>query len=393
MATLKRLPQVRYWHCTAMLECDPPRFSPEQAVRLAREHYGICAAATALPSYLDQNFRISTADSATVLKVTHEGAAPAYVDLQQRILRFLERHGDSLPVPRLIPTSTGQDSTRIDSANGGGHRIWMVSWLPGRVLAGVRPVTPDLMRSLGGYLARLDCALESFADPTETRDYVWDLRNASDLLRYVDCIDEAGRRSLVTDALGEFDETVLPRLSRLPHSVIHHDANDHNVLVSGYGYEAAVCGLLDFGDALKTATIVELAIAATYVMLGRQDPVGVASHLVHGYHAIRPLSEAEIAVIYDLVLARLCSSVLISAGRSRHDPDNAYLRVSERGAWALLESLSSGSADLAEYRWRAACGFEPCPASERLVTWLRAPDRHVRPRHDPGCPHPGTSCG
>ena len=51
--------------------------------------------------------------------------------------------------------------------------------------------------------------------------------------------------------------------TRLPHSVIHNDANDYNVLIE----DGRMSGLLDFGDLVHSATVCDLAIALAYTML------------------------------------------------------------------------------------------------------------------------------
>ena len=75
-------------------------------------------------------------------------------------------------------------------------------------------------------------------------------------------------------------------------------------------------------------------------------------------------------MLYGLIGARLCSSVLMSAYRKKLEPDNAYLSVSEQSAWALLEFLADVHPDLAHYTFRQACGLDPCPQTARLVAWL-----------------------
>ena len=353
-----------------MIEHTAPRFSVTEASLLAREHFGLEGHATALPSHLDQNFRLDTASGRFVLKLANTAAESEYVDLQQAVLAHLQKDGVQ-HFPEVVCARNGEQKVIVEGRDGEYHQLWAVTWLEGRVLADVNPVHRSLVQDLGEFLGRLDGVLSSFDHDLTHRDYIWDLRKADRFAEYLECVPDLERRELVQSILRSFKSKILPCLDELPQSVIHHDANDHNIIVGGTGYDTRVRGLIDFGDTLHTAAVVELAIAATYIMMGKPDPVGIAAELIQGYHSARPLNESEVSVLYELVKARLCSSVLVSAYRGMLEPDNEYIRISEKGAWALLQHLCSESPVFAEYRWRSACSMEPCPKSQHLVTWLR----------------------
>ena len=80
----------------------------------------------------------------------------------------------------------------------------------------------------------------------------------------------------------------------LRRSLIHHDANTHNVLVSSLDpAKAEIAGLIDFGDLVVTETVFEAAIAATYAALESEDPWEVALTVSRGLcssaiHCSRP---------------------------------------------------------------------------------------------------------
>ena len=353
-----------------MIEHTAPRFSVSEASLLAGEHFGLEGHATELPSHLDQNFRLDTASGRFVLKLANAAAESEYVDLQQAVLAHLQQ--DNVEhFPEVVCARNGAQKVIVEGRNGECHQLWAVTWLEGRVLVDVNPMLGSLVRDLGVFLGRLDGVLSGFEHELTRRDYIWDLRKADRFAEYLECIPDIERRELVQSTLQSFQSKILPGLDELPQSVIHHDANDHNIIVEGTGYDTRVRGLIDFGDTLHTATIIELAVAATYIMMGEPDPVGIAAELIQGYHSARPLNESEVSVLYELVKARLCSSVLVSAYRGMLEPDNEYIRISEKGAWALLQLLCSESPALAEYRWRSACDMEPCPKTHHLVTWLR----------------------
>ncbi len=349
-----------------------PRFTSDAAKHLALQHYHLQVAAEPLPGHLDRNFllRVRGGDR-FVLKIMNAAADPGEIDLQQHVLKFLHEHHSTSTFPRVLQTVEGKGAAWIEDNRGIRHLLWLVSWLPGRVLGTVKPHTPELLSDFGCFLGRMDKTLEGFSHPMATREFFWDLRRASELRTYMDHIEGTRRQALVDQTLGLYEEKVVPLLPSLKTSVIHNDANDFNVLIAGSGYDARICGLIDFGDVLHTHTVFEIAIAATYVMLDKPDPLGVACHVINGYNEANPLTTGEIAALFGLIGARLCSSVLVSAYRKTVEPDNDYLTISEAPAWALLETLSRVHPRFAHYMFREACGMEPCPQSLSVTTWLR----------------------
>ena len=158
----------------------------------------------------------------------------------------------------------------------------------------------------------------------------------------------------------------------LPTSVIHNDANDNNVLVEPHGkWRNRVSGVIDFGDMVFTCTVGEVAIACAYAMLNKADPLTAAAHIVAGYHENRTLTEPELEVLFDLICMRLCMSVCHAANQSRFEPDNEYLRISEKPVWALLKKLQNIHQRLARYVLRHACGLTAVPHSGKIIDWLK----------------------
>ena len=344
-------------------------FSLHDAQVIAADHFGVAGTAMRLPGYEDQNFLITSPAAKYVLKIAHAGSDVVDLQLQQAALRHLEARRTD--VQRLHRTRTGVSNVQVTHPQGHRHHAWMVTYLEGRTFATVRPHTPSLLQALGKTLGELDRDLTDFEHPHAGRHYVWDLRHAHELLQYLPHIGVAEDRQLVAESLDHYADHVLPALHTLRLAVIHNDANDYNILVRGAGYEARISGVLDFGDMVRTYLVCEVAIAATYVMLGKPDPVGAAVHVIRGFHQAYPLLEEELAIVYDLVLARLCVSVLSSAYHRSLAPENVYVQVSEASAWALLRHLRRASPQLAHYRFREACGYPVSPPAVRAAAWLK----------------------
>ncbi len=98
-------------------------------------------------------------------------------------------------------------------------------------------------------------------------------------------------------------------------------------------------------------------------MLDRDEPLGDAAHVVAGYHAVRPLSTVEQSLVFDLVIARLCASVLTSARRRHLEPDNEYHQISVQPVWRLLERLSTLDRGRSTQKLMDACAPATAPVA------------------------------
>lgn len=347
--------------------------------RLLREIWGDDPASlTPLVGEVDLNVRVVDGrGGVSVLKVMHPGAAREEVELQVRALAWLGEVDPELPVPAVVPTREGALLAEWDG--GDGPRIaWRISWLPGRLLKDVRPRRPALLESLGATLARVQRGLEGFSHPAAERAHDWDLARAGDVLVRAGAIPDRGRRGLVEAVAGNFREELEPVLGQLPRTLLHGDANDHNVLVEWNDGDPRLSGLLDFGDMVTAPRVCDVAIAAAYALLGESDPVEVLGSVAAGFHGVVPLDPEELSLLLPLVQARLGVSVVRSAERAALHADHPYLAVSEAPAWAALERLARVDARSALLRIRHRCGVEAVPGSRAFTGWLRdaAPGLH-----------------
>ena len=349
-----------------------PRFTSRDACRLAAELFGIEAEARLLPSERDQNFHLTAADGqAYVLKLANSAETREVLDFQNRAMTHVARQ---LPgaCPQVQLTSAGESIATVAAADGSAHWVRVLTYLPGKPLGDVKPHDDGLLTSLGHFYGHIGKALADFDHPAVHRDFHWDLQHAGRVVdELVGYIPDAARRELVGRLRARFQSATEARLEDLRLSVIHNDGNDYNVLVGpADGLYHRVSGIIDFGDMVFSYTAAEPAVACAYAMLHKADPLTAASLVVAGYHGVYPLTEPEIAVLFDLICMRLCMSVCHAAHQSRAEPDNAYLRISERQAWTLLQQLNGVHPRWAHYVFRRACGLPPVPQTPRIVRWL-----------------------
>ena len=353
-----------------------PSPSYEFAASLAADVFGVTGTLSPLHGEFDDNWRVEADDGARrVLKVMSPDRARSLVDLQCAALDHLARLAPGLALPRVHHARSGAQVVEVDDPDGRRRLAWMLTWVEGQTLASTRPHAAELLVSVGSLLGRMDGALESFDHPAADRDLSWDVARAGWIRTSLDAIPHAGRRATVARFLALYDDTAAPVLSELRRSVIHGDANDHNVIVQVPRARAPrAVSVIDFGDMLRTATVCEPAVAAAYALLAKPDPLGAAAHVIAGYHAAHPLDEEEMAVLFPLIAMRLCVSVVTSAGRKAQRPDDPYVTISEAPAWDALIRLTAIHPRFAHAVFRHACGLAPVPTAARIAGWL---DQHA----------------
>ncbi len=350
-----------------------PNFTDEDAIRFAHERYGLRVVTRTLPSERDQNFYLKTETGQEfVLKIANVAESREILDLQNQAMLHLAERVHSLSLPRVCKTAERELITTITSQDGATHFMRLLTYVPGKLLAHVKPHSPELLHSLGRVLGIIDHALYDFSHPAARRELKWDLQHAGWIRDYVQHIVPLAQRAMVERFLSQYESNVVPVLHDLRASVIYNDANDYNVLVGDTDSpQLHVIGVIDFGDMVHGNTICELAIAAAYAMMDKADPLTAAAHIVLGYHQAFPLTEPELEVLFPLICIRLCLTVANSAYQRVVEPDNEYLTISEKPAWALLEKLAAVSSQLVHYTFRHACLMPPCPKTRAVVQWLQ----------------------
>jgi 4-aminobutyrate aminotransferase-like enzyme/Ser/Thr protein kinase RdoA (MazF antagonist) len=343
-----------------------------EAARLTQEIYALDASARSLPGEYDDNFHLVAADGREfVLKIMHPARERSFVEMQCQALQHLAQRAPQLGLPRITPTRSRDAFATSTIADGTKRLLWLLTYIPGTVLANVNPHPPELLRSLGHFLGELDAALADFSHPAAHRELKWDLSRAAWIRDYLHYIHDPERRALVERFLRLCESEVMPALPSLRRSVIYGDANDYNVLVHpSWPQPRKVVSVIDFGDMHHGVTVSEVAIAAAYAMLGEKDPLCAAAEVVAGYHGAFPLNEAEIALLFPLIAMRLTVSVTNSAHRKSIVPNEPYVTISEAPAWAALEKLASIHPRFAHYSFRDACGLPAVPQSEKVQRWL-----------------------
>ncbi len=312
----------------------PPLADVADVAACVRSQFGLTGDYVPLVSERDQNFRLTTRDGqCVVVKVTSSLEESAVTDFQIEALLHLERE-QRLPLPRIVRTVDGKTSGQID-VGGTSCRLRVVGFVEGRPIEDL-DITHDIARRFGKALATLDLALDGFAHAGQTPLLLWDMQRTSEVRYLLEFIDDGALRKRVENVINDFDARIAPGIGELRTQVIHSDANPGNVLLCGDGI-----GFIDFGDMTRAPLVFDVAIAAAY--LRADDPLELIVPFVAAYHDTLPLQDGELQLLFDLVRARLATSITLFHWRLRErDPDDEYrnkLLATERTPDAFLAAL------------------------------------------------------
>jgi hydroxylysine kinase len=354
-----------------------PHLSPDQAGQIARRCYGISGTAMRLATEVDDAFRVVDGDgTAWLLKIGPPDAAPGPgPSFQTALLLYLAGAAPALPVQRVTPALDGCPEVALD-----GRLARMTTWLDGRMLSEADqagqagPAGTALRRDIGATLARLDRALRDFRHPAVDRTHSWDLRRFGALGPLLDELPPGGLlpevrraaagpaagdqgdpgdvKAALADCVAQFARDVVPRLADTPAQVIHADFHGENLLTDG----GRVSGILDFGDALEAPVAMDLGIAACYQLGGGPDVLAPALDVVAGYHAVSPLSPADLELTAQFLVARVATRIIVSQRSATYEPANrGYLLRRTPQAVRQLMALRRLTPDEIAGRLRAAC--------------------------------------
>ena len=315
-----------------------PTIEESFVIRAVREQFGLQGEYSPLVSERDQNFLLRTADESRFLvKVTSAVEDAATTDFQIGALQHIENAGGIL-APRIVPTVGGDSSGEL-IGDGKTHRLRVMTWVEGEQLEKLH-IDAALAGKFGSALAQLDLALQGYSHPGENPALLWDLQRVGELRGLLDAIGDPVAQDGATRAIDDYENHVVPALPALRAQVIHSDANSENVLVTDDGV-----GFIDFGDIIKAPLVFDVAIAASYLRDFDEDPMMFIEPFIGGYHAVLPLQAVETRLLFNLIRARLATTITLLYWRLCTRPENDPYRQKalhlEGGAGKFLTALDA----------------------------------------------------
>jgi len=292
---------------------------------LVAEHFGIAAQAVRLTGDRDENFRILVKDGpGYVFKVLPAGESLATADLLPAVLTHLERVAAELPLPRVVLSRDGRTQVRFNDASGALRVATLCTFLPGKILMDATR-SAGQRRACGRLLARLASALRTFDHAASRREVVWDIAHVPKLASLIPKVPDLPNVSFLLDFVARFEVDVAPRLAKVRHQFVHNDFNARNILVDPDD-ESRVVGVIDFGDAVHTALVADVAVGVTGQLSAPETADDALREFVGAYCEVEPLREEERMLLNWLIAGRIVLNTVLTA-------------------WSRLQHLSGGHFD------------------------------------------------
>ena len=345
----------------------------EQAENTLLKSYGIHGIASKLPGYVDFNFRIKVKNNdCFVLKISRPEENKKYLEFQQNLLQYIEDSDEDLIAPKVIKDKNKNSISEITDEFGKKRFVRLLTWVSGRVWSSVNPQLEDFRFSLGEQCGILTKVLHSFDHPEAHYNFEWDIAQSLWTKEHLHLFT-AAKKEILIEFQDKFEATQ-PSYIKLRKSVVHNDPNDNNIIVSDNILNPRAKAAIDYGDAIYTQTINDLAILCAYGVMGHNDPLNASLSLIKGYHSTFPLEEIELQHLYSAIAMRLVIIVTRAAMSKIEEPDNEYLWISEKPAWKVLEKWHSASDEFAHYSFREVCGFTAHPDELKIKKWASKND-------------------
>ena len=337
-----------------------PQVTILQAERVAAL-FGLTVRAQPLGSQQDSNFLLADGGSVLgVLKIANPAFSAAEIEAQDAAAAHIAA---ACPDLRVATATHGPAEVPVD---GGRALARVLRFLPGGTLAGAgRYLSPRVVAGLGAVAGQVSLALSSFEHPGLDRVLQWDLRHA---LRVVDAlaghVRDEDLRDRVTAAARAAWNRVEPLAGRLPWQAVHGDVTDDNVVCLLERGLRTPDGIIDFGDLTSSWAVGELAVAITSVLRhAGAEPCSVLP-AVRAFHDLRPLSAAEAAALWPLVVLRAAVLVVSGEQQAAIDGVNDYVTGALEHERRLFERAMSVPAEVMTGLILAELGL----ASESLPT-------------------------
>ncbi|GAY16046.1 aminotransferase [Mycobacterium sp. shizuoka-1] len=362
-------------------ELPVPAISPDQARGIVKTHFGVDAQVTALGSQQDANFLLSGSGGGPVgvLKIANPAFSRIELEAQDAAAAHISGCEPGVRTAVNVALPGVPAIAEVPGEGGAVLHARIIAHLAGGTMSGDQYVSPARAAALGTLAGRTARALAGFEHPGVDRILQWDLRHAQRTVEVLAAhVTDAARREAVEAAAGAAWHVVADLAEDLPVQVIHGDITDDNVVCGSTETGQMPDGIIDLGDLTRSWTVGELAIAVSSLLRHEGGEPAATLAAIAAFHAVRPLSPAEIEALWPLVVLRAAVLVVSGIHQAAIDTDNVYATSALDFEWRIFQRAVEVPSEVMTGQIRALLGSahqaEPLPVDTRLIGGLAAGD-------------------
>jgi Ser/Thr protein kinase RdoA (MazF antagonist) len=327
------------------LSAPSVRVSNHEALALAKTRFDIEGRVRRFDTEKDDTFRLTSRDGRNyTLKIANAAEDPREVSFQIDLLAHIAAKNPGLPVPRVVPDRDRRLQFSYADSAGQKREVHLLTYLEGVPLSEVTTDACERER-IGEVLGTLRLAMAGYSHAADSREIAWDVKHLLKLAPLLGEIADPARREMIEAGLDRF-ASIADRLAKCRTQVLHNDFSKSNIVVDKSDANF-VTGVIDFGDAVRTAVVIDVATALLNQLPSQQseDFFGAGCDLLRGYLRVADLTEEELSLLPHLVMARVVARALLTIWRARLFPDNApyIMRNTDQGwrqlAWFMARSM------------------------------------------------------
>ena len=323
-------------------ELPVPAITPARAGEIAREHFGVAAVITPLGSQQDANFLLSESDGAPigVLKIANPAFSRIELEAQDAAAAYIAQAEAGVRTATNVEPAGYPPIAELRYRAGPVLFARIITHLGGGTMSGEHYLTPTRVAALGTLAGRTCRALADFEHrgrgPHPAVGPAPRQRTVEVLAQHV---ADTHRREAVEAAADAAWRVIGELADDLPVQVIHGDITDDNVVCSGLDSGRIPDGIIDFGDLTRSWPVAELAVAVSSLLRHEGGEPAATLPAVAAFHAVRPLSSAEIEALWPLVVLRVRGS---GGQRDSSGRDRRRQRLRHRSTGLRVAHLRAG---------------------------------------------------
>ena len=356
-------------------ETDGRTISAEEVEAVLRDHYGLSGTINSIAGRRHPYFLIDNGHMRYLLKAAPTDDPEQDVEGEHALMRHVARSPDGPRVPEPVAARENGDVVRLSLADKE-YRVRLLTFLDGSPPPTEGPFSEEAIAAFGTLSAALTKSLEGFEHPVLDRVPELDLRRAGPLVvELLSTVEDHSARDMIAKAMVTSLRRIQPLGAKLRIQPSHQNLTGLSVVGDIREGDWRPDGLTDFTGIARGWLVAGLATSCAFLLQRNGgDPFAILP-AARAYHALYPLTEAELEALWPLVVIRIALTAATAEHRHAADPESYEAAAEAEERRSLLAKVAEASPALMSAAILDACGIaKTMPVIGRLLPEID-PDR------------------